>query len=62
DGPDVGLKAGDLIIDYRSTYDLVMGRGFLFSPMRRLAHKARWGGKLEVLRGGQIITIEVAKK
>lgn len=62
DGPDVGLKAGDLIIDYRSTYDLVMGRGFFWSPMRRLAHQAQWGGKLDVLRGERIITIKVEKE
>ncbi len=62
DGPDVGLKAGDLIIDYGSTCDLVMGRAFFFSATRRLAQKARWGGKLEVLRGDRIVTIEVEKQ
>lgn len=59
---EAGLQAGDLIIDYKRVYELVMGTHPGFSPMTALANKARYGGKLEVLRGDRIITIVVTKK
>jgi len=62
EGPDVGLEAGDLIIDYRGVYDLVMGRFDSFRPMVQLANKARYGGELQVLRGNRVITVTINKE
>lgn len=57
DGSRVGLLKGDVIVDYASMYDLVMGRFAHFGPAKQLANKARYGGKLEVLRGDRLITL-----
>jgi len=57
DGNKVGLLKGDVIVDYERVYDLVMGRFAHFSPAKQLANKARYGGKLQVLRGDRVITL-----
>lgn len=57
DGNKVGLLKGDIIVDYERVYDLVMGRFAHFGPARQLANKARYGGKLVVLRGDRMITL-----
>ena len=62
EGPDVGLEAGDLIIDYERVYDLVMGGFDSFRPMVQLANKARYGGELQVLRGNRVITVTINKE
>ena len=58
DEPTVtGLQAGDLIIDYEKVYDLVMGHRSTLEKFWK--HKAKWGGKLHVLRGERIVTLDV---
>lgn len=62
DGPAVGLQAGDVIIDYWDVYDLAM-RGFVpFGPMSQLRRVAQLGGELKVVRGDQIVTVDVKKR
>jgi len=59
---EVGLRKGDLIGDYTSMYDLVMGGFAHFGPARQLANKARYGGKLDVLRGDRLITLTAERQ
>lgn len=53
DGADVGLRAGDIIIDYERVYDLVMD----INPVLAVARGTPNKGKLEVLRGDRVITL-----
>jgi hypothetical protein len=48
------LQAGDIIVDYETTYDVVMRR-------EPLSGKTRLSGKLDVLRGDRILTLEIKK-
>lgn len=57
--PDVGLRRGDVIIDYRSVYDLTMAQHPAFAPLRQVESIARYGGKLDILRGDRVLTVEV---
>jgi hypothetical protein len=59
--PGVDLKPGDLILDYETTNDVAMGAGDLKRSASWLANKARYGGVLQVLRGDQLMTIELPK-
>ncbi|MHC4528388.1 MAG: hypothetical protein ACYS29_10955, partial [Planctomycetota bacterium] len=60
--PQVGLRPGDIVIDYRHIYEVVMGWRNFGHRMRQLANKARQRGELRVLRGNEIVTIDVKGK
>ncbi|MHC4474887.1 MAG: hypothetical protein ACYTEL_04535 [Planctomycetota bacterium] len=53
----IGLETGDIIIDYESIYDFVMGDLDFARSMQQLANRVKRGRKLRVLRGDRIITI-----
>lgn len=53
----IRLKAGDIIIDYESIYDFVMGDVDFARSMRMLAGRLKQGRKLRVLRGNRIIMV-----
>jgi hypothetical protein len=55
----IGLKANDIIIDYESIYDFVMGDVDFARSMRMLANRAKQGHELRVLRENRLITITV---
>jgi hypothetical protein len=60
DEHDVGLQAGDIIIDYDRVYDVVMGWRSFSRRTRGLANKMKQGYKLRIIRGNQVIDL-VAK-
>ena len=61
DRSDVPLRAGDVILGYDSVYDLVMGAFADFSAMSRLRNMARYGGKVDVLRGDRLLTLKLPR-
>ena len=58
----MGIRAGDVIIIYSSVYDLTMAQFPSFDPASRIKSVVSYGGKLDVLRGDRILTIEIKKK
>ena len=56
-GKETGLRAGDVILDYERVYDLVMRR--FGNIERHWKKRVKWGGKLRVVRGDQIVELEV---
>lgn len=60
--PQVGLRPGDIVVDYEHIYEVVMGWRNFGHRMRQLANKARQRGQLRVLRGNEIVTIHVKGK
>ena len=61
-GRAAGLEARDLVIDYESVYDVVMGGFDLLNPRGRLEELGGQGGNLLVLSGGRRKVIEVPKR
>jgi hypothetical protein len=57
----LGLKPGDLIVDYGGIHDIVMG-GLELQSLRRWTQVLGAGGRFAVIRGGRLVTIEVPKK
>ncbi len=57
----IGLRKGDLIVDYERPYDLVMGGYGHFNAQRRLASSAKYDGELLVLRGDELVTVPFKK-
>lgn len=57
DRAGVPLRAGDVIIRYHSVYDLVMGVYGESSAIAHLRNVARYGGKVDVLRGDRLLTL-----
>jgi hypothetical protein len=60
-GPGIDLKPGDLILHYGGTYDMAMGVDRLERTNPWLKNKRQRGGTIKVLRGGQIIDVQVPK-
>jgi hypothetical protein len=60
-GSPVGLRKGDLIVDYTTLYDIVMGGTDFGRARALLERRARGGGSLRVIRGGEWETISVPK-
>jgi len=57
-GSRMGLEAGDIILDYASADDIVMG-GYEAEQMQDLVYAAtRLRGRLRVLRGDRVISIQ----
>ncbi|MHC4425372.1 MAG: hypothetical protein ACYSYV_04650 [Planctomycetota bacterium] len=54
---DIGLRAGDIIIDYDRVYDVVMGWHSFSGQTRTLANRMKRGYKLWIIRGNQIINL-----
>jgi hypothetical protein len=61
-GSPVGLERGDIIVDYGSAYDIVMGGTEFGSPAGMLGTAARSGGRLRVIRGDRVVSVEVPKR
>ena len=57
----VGLRKDDVVIDYNSVYDLVMGQFAHFGGQQKFKGLARYGGKLFVLRSDQRLILTVKK-
>jgi hypothetical protein len=55
----IGLKVGDIILDYRNIYEVVMGDFNLESSVQQLLRPLRQRHQLYVLRGDNIITINI---
>jgi len=53
----IGLKPADIVIDYESIYDFVMGDVDFARSMQMLANRLKQGRNLRVLRGNQIIEL-----
>ena len=54
--------AGDVIVDYHSVFDLTMAQYATFSALSRVQSVAHHGGRLDVLRGDRIVTLDFPKK
>lgn len=54
---NIGLAAGDIIIDYDRVYGLVMGWHSFSRRTRDLANKMKRGYKLRIIRGNQVINL-----
>jgi hypothetical protein len=59
---DIGLAAGDIIIDYDRVYDLVMGWHSFNWRTRDLANKMKRGYRLRIIRADQVINLVVNDK
>jgi len=59
-GSPIDLEPGDLILDYETVYDLVMGASF-GSARRTLSIRSESGGSLPVIREGRLQMISVPK-
>jgi hypothetical protein len=57
-----GLQNGDIIVDYGSAYDVVMGGDGLQALNSRLASELRRGGELRVLRRDRMLTVAIPKQ
>lgn len=59
DGPEVGLERGDLILNYGSVYDLVMGAGDGDRAMRALLNRLKYASDRSprILRGRRVPTV-----
>ncbi|GMU22298.1 MAG: hypothetical protein AMXMBFR13_23840 [Phycisphaerae bacterium] len=57
-----GLKAGDIIVDYDSPYDMVMAGDERYASQARLARLASRGGELRVLRRDRMLTVAIPKQ
>ena len=62
DSSPAGLQAGDIIIDYYSVYDMVMGQFVPFRPSNRWARIVKYGGTLDVLRGDQLLSLKIKSR
>ncbi|HIJ52895.1 MAG TPA: hypothetical protein HPP66_07035 [Planctomycetes bacterium] len=59
---DIGLRAGDIIIDYDRVYSLVMGWHSFSQRTRRLANRMKRGYKPQIIRGNQFIDLAAEDK
>jgi hypothetical protein len=59
---DIGLKAGDIIIDYDRVYSLVMGWYNFSQRARGLANRMMREYKPQIIRGNQIINLAAGDK
>jgi hypothetical protein len=59
---DIGLRAGDIIIDYDRVYSLVMGWHSFSQRSRGLAKRMKRGYKPQIIRGNQIINLAAEEK
>ncbi len=54
---DIGLKAGDIIIDYDRVYNVVMG--WYSWRVQTMAGKMKRGSKVQIIRGNEVINLVV---
>jgi hypothetical protein len=59
---DIGLKAGDIIIDYDRVYSLVMGWYSFSQRARVMAGKMKSGNKVQIIRGNEVINFALEGK
>jgi len=59
---DIGLKAGDIIIDYERVHSLVMGWYSFSQRARGMANRMKHGHKPRIIRGNQIIDLAAEDK
>lgn len=56
---DIGLRAGDIFIDYDRVYSVVMGWYSFSRRAQTMAGKIKLGSKVKIIRGNKVITLVV---